>query len=283
MQIRINHQTIYRFSEPVFLEPHYLRFQPRPMPYLSLDTFQLSIQPPTQGLQGRLGPENNFIHFAWFDGLHSELRIQAIMEVSCLPYNPFQFLIYPAEFTSLPFHYPDSLQKRLYACLQTTPLSESLMVFLQSIRSESQNQTVDFLTELTRRIHTDLASIYRETGPPMTPEETFKQGKGSCRDLSWMQIHLLRQLGLAARFVSGYLYLDVEEPSYELHAWVEVFLPGGGWVGLDPTHGMLVGNNHIPVAASAQYAQTMPVTGSIRGEAQTELLSDLHMERFTRP
>ena len=129
-----------------------------------------------------------------------------------------------------------------------------------------------FLSHLTRQINSDFDVIIRQLGPPYDPEMTFKLKKGSCRDLAWMQIHMLRHIGIASRFVSGYLYLPTDESEFELHAWVEVFLPGAGWFGLDPSQGMIVDYTYIPVVASAHFENTMPVTGNFRG---TDTTSDM--------
>ncbi len=118
----------------------------------------------------------------------------------------------------------------------------------------------------------------RLTGNPHHPNELFRLKTGSCRDFAWMQIQILRNLGFAARFVSGYFYLDAESPEFELHAWIEVFVPGAGWIGLDPSHGILAGNAHIPVASSANYQNTMPVSGTVRGEATSKLKTELQIE-----
>ena len=118
-------------------------------------------------------------------------------------------------------------------------------------------------------------------GRPYHPNKLFQLKSGSCRDLAWMQIQLLRNLGFAGRFVSGYFYLDAENPEFELHAWLEVFIPGAGWIGLDPSHGMLAGDAHIPVASSSNYENTMPVSGSVRGSANSTLKNDLIISQET--
>jgi transglutaminase-like putative cysteine protease len=127
-------------------------------------------------------------------------------------------------------------------------------------------------------LHDDFKVEYRETGQPFSPNKTFKFKRGSCRDLSWLLISLLRNRGIAARFVSGYFYFDMDEPAYELHAWVEVFLPGNGWLGLDPSHGIFTGNSHFPIVSSAHYENTMPVSGGIRGSATSKLKTQLSIE-----
>ena len=157
-------------------------------------------------------------------------------------------------------------------------MSATMKAYVSDVLKSSQNKTVDFLIQLTRKIHTDFELESRLEGDQHPPEYTFQAGKGACRDLSWMQIQMLRYLGLAARFVSGYFYIPSEDSAFELHAWVEVFIPGAGWVGLDPSHGMFTNQQHIPVSASFVVANTMPVTGSIRGDAKSTLETKLNIE-----
>ena len=149
------------------------------------------------------------------------------------------------------------------------------MDYGNKILKESGGKTIDFISMLTQSIHRDFKLEIREEGKPHWPDETFIFGKGSCRDLAWMQIQLLRHLGFAARFVSGYFYPIVEDPEFELHAWVEVYIPGAGWIGFDPSHGLMASNSHIPIASSAQHEKTMTVTGNIRGSATSKLEANL--------
>ena len=118
----------------------------------------------------------------------------------------------------------------------------------------------------------------RSTGQPHEPVTTFNLKKGSCRDLAWFEIQLLRHVGIASRFVSGYYYIPMEKPKFELHAWLEVYIPGAGWIGFDPSHGIVTGNNHIPIASSSDFENTMPVTGSIRGDAGSELKTHIDIQ-----
>ena len=140
---------------------------------------------------------------------------------------------------------------------------------------------IPFLTNLTTKIHDDFILESRQEGIPFAPDKTFEIKNGSCRDLVWMQIQLLRHMGIAAKFVSGYFYLPLENSEFELHAWLEVFLPGAGWIGFDPSHGILAGNSHIPIASSTHFENTMTVTGTIRGEATSDLISKVMIELVT--
>lgn len=281
MRYRIVHTTNYVFSAPVFLEPHQLRFRPQATPYHTLAGYELQVFPAPGGRRQLRDGENNLIDSVWFDGLHQQLNIRAESLVDIAEHNPFDFILYPAEVLKVPFTYPDAQAPVLAPALRAEPLGRPLLDYGQEILAGQQSNTTLFLNELTRRIQADFEAIYRETGPPLPPDQTFSNRTGSCRDLSWMMIQLLRQLGLATRFVSGYNYIITEEaPAFELHAWVEVFLPGAGWVGYDPTHGVVVGTAHIPIAASTTYENTMPVIGKLRGTAHSELITDLHIDQL---
>ncbi len=278
MRFKIIHETEYEFSKSVFLEPHYLMFKPKNAPHLELESHSLKLSISPAGISEQLDAEENFVHFCWFDGLHEKINITSEAVVSSNEYNPFNFLIYPLKINTLPFSYSDALKELLSRHLRTAPISQELMQYGNSILTSKKNDTLSFLTELTIAIHADFIVESREEGVPFEPDKTFQLKKGSCRDLVWMQIHLLRNLNIASRFVSGYYYVDVEDPQYELHAWTEVFLPGAGWLGFDPSNGITTGHTHIAVASSSHYENTMPVSGTVRGDATSTLKTTLVIE-----
>lgn len=278
MKFKIAHTTAYKYSDEVFFEPHYLRFKPKSTVYNSIIDHHIEVEPQPIGFTEQLDVENNHIRLCWFDNTHQEMKIivNSVIEVS--EYNPLNFILYPKEFLQIPFTYDDRTQLLLQPALKKESITNDMVNYLEAILQKTSNRSIDFLIELNASIYKDFTAEYRETGEPLDIDFTFNEKRGSCRDLSWMHIHLLRHLGIAARFVSGYLYLESDEkPVFELHAWVEVYLPGAGWIGFDPTHGLVTSCYHIPLASSSFYENTMPVSGSIRGDATSILINDLEI------
>ena len=275
MNYKIIHETTYIFDDDVFLEPHYLRFRPKQTAFIELTSFSIALKSEPEGHSVIEDEEHNTIDFYWFEKLTNSLTIHVQSGLQTKEHNPFNFIVHPDSFNTLPFAYSAHQQQILFASLQKQAIAQELVDYANAILDASHFNTIAFVTNLTSQIHQDFSVEYREDGPPLSPDSTFKMKKGSCRDLSWMQIALLRNYGIAARFVSGYFYFDMEKPIYELHAWVEVFIPGTGWLGFDPSHGILTGNTHFAVASSAIPENTMPVSGGIRGSATSKLTTNL--------
>lgn len=278
MNVKIIHETSYVFSDDVFLEPHFLRFRPKQTPFIDVTNYAITIQSEPTGHRVIEDEEHNAVDFCWFEKLTNQLTIRAQSSLLTKNYNPFNFIIHPDAFNTIPFTYSEHQYQILFAALQKTTLDPQLVDYADAILASANSNTISFVTNLTSQIHRDFKVEYRHDGPPLSPHTTFEIKTGSCRDLSWMQINLLRNYGIAARFVSGYFYFDMEKPIYELHAWVEVFIPGIGWLGCDPSHGILTGNTHFPVASSAIPENTMPVSGGIRGSASSQLTTHLSIE-----
>lgn len=278
MRLQIQHKTSYTFSDAVFLEPHTLRFHPQARPWLSTESFSLAVTPSPAGERNLLNEDNGIVRLCWFSGQHVALTIVSEAVVNLNPFDPFAFLVQPASCGTVPFDYPDSQGELLAPALKCGPLPAELLQYSTDCLAGAGNDTVALLSQLTLNISRDFSLVVREEGDPLAPGQTFSAKEGSCRDLAWMQIQLLRHMGIAARFVSGYLFIEGEDPEWELHAWVEAFVPGAGWIGLDPSHGLAAAQFHVPVAASAFPANTMPVTGNLRGSASSELTTDLRLQ-----
>ena len=270
---RLRHETAYAYSAPVFLEPQRLRFRLRSAAYLTVEAYALEIAPAPEGRRVSRDAENNVGELAWFSGPHEGLVLTAETVLSTSGYNPLGFVVEPAAFQRVPFDYPPTERALLAASLAPIVVSTALRDYAAAVLANAAHDTVGFLLGLAARVHADHRVVYRETGAPMVPDETFARGAGSCRDLSWMLIAVLRDLGIAARFTSGYFYFEQEGggDAYDLHAWVEAFVPGAGWLGLDPSHGIATGNAHFPICSSAVPARTMTVSGGIWGEATATL------------
>lgn len=280
MKLHIVHSTEYRFEREVFFEPHILRLHPGISPHQQVLSHSLDIYPPPAGSSLQKDAENNIIQFCWFDGQHDSLRIVSNTILNSRKFNPFNFLLHPIAFAHLPFQYDPAQEALLSPSLAVIPLRSDISGYIDSLRIDWAVDTIGLLRHLTHSINSDFKTVYRKQGMPLPPDEVFKNKEGSCRDLSWMAVQMLRHLGIAARFVSGYLILDGLQSEFELHAWVEAFFPGAGWIGIDPSQGIFTTDAHVMVAASAAPANTMPVTGTIRGDSASTLVTSLSIKRL---
>ena len=267
MQFEISHRTLFTYSRPVFLEPQTLRFRPRADDAQWLEAFELSVTPEPDGMTGILDADGNSVAQAWFSGLHEHLEITTRARVQTLRENPFDFLLDSSPPT-LPFTYPESLTW-LLAPARHRQIRRSdddpVYQFAQHVRRDARD-IYSYLDQLSRVLHHEFDFIHRERGGPNSPVETLRIRQGACRDLAVLFIDAARAMGLAARFVSGY-QADANQDEHSLHAWAEVFLPGAGWRGYDPTQGLLVSDRHIAVAAAVDPADAAPVSALSAGRA----------------
>ncbi len=225
--------------------------------------FSLHIEPRPAGTAETLDIEGNETLVAWFDGLTDCLVLEARTVVETLRDNPFDFLWLGDR--TLPMQYPPELRESLYPYLQHSSVA-ALQQYAAEAAAGSKGDPQSFLLHLTNLIHDGCRYVVRPEGDPLPPEETLRRGEGACRDLAVLFVAICRELGVAARFVSGYGAADGVEEN-ELHAWAEVYLPGGGWRGFDPSAGMAVADSHIAVAAGASPEHAAPVAGGFRGSA----------------
>lgn len=266
-RLRILHRTYYNFSGPVVLGTHYLRLRPREGHQLRIESSKLTITPAaTVSWQGDV--EGNSIASAEFQGTASQLAIESELVVQQFNENPFDFLVagYAVDF---PFAYPPDDWPLLapYATPPGQAADPAVTRWVAGLRSgNARVQTVDLLLRMAQRIHRELRYGVREEPGVQPPATTLALGTGSCRDFAALFIAAARQLGLAARFVSGYLHAPPSFFDYgSTHAWAEVYLPGAGWKGVDPTIGLLTGPDHIPVAVGRLPDSVPPVSGSFTG------------------
>jgi transglutaminase-like putative cysteine protease len=270
MLFKIRHHTQYRYSQPVLLSPQQLRFRPRDDGAQRVIAHHLEIVPEPRGRNAHIDLEGNFVLQAWFEQETDRFDVQLDMEVETLRADPFDFVLLP-DAAALPVRHLHD--RRLVAgYLERIEADDSVTAFAAELSLSVERDTLRFLDALTRQLYSDFEHIHRETGHPQTPAFTLQQRRGACRDLAVLFVDCCRAEGLVARFASGYQKGNLQSERRHLHAWPEVYLPGGGWRGFDPTHGTAVGDTHVTVAAAADPAATMPVIGSFSGQGATSQL-----------
>ena len=264
MRYHISHTTTYTYNQPVFLKPHLLRLRPHCNGWQKLHNFSLEIDPEPVGISEIVDLDGNNFSKIWFKQPTETLRIKANSELEVYETNPFNYLLEPWAL-KLPFDYPSSLLTQLQPYLKSysfIPDAVALQL-AQEIAQEVKGETISFLLNLNQLLYEKCEYIIREEGEPWPAGVTWKNQKASCRDAAVLFMEVCRAIGLAARFVSGYQEGDIEQDDRHLHAWVEVYLPGGGWRGYDPTHGLAVAEGYVVLAASAIPSQTAPVLGNV--------------------
>ncbi|MTH65175.1 DUF2126 domain-containing protein [Paracoccus shanxieyensis] len=285
----IYHLTHYRYDKPVLLGPQVIRLRPAPYSRTNVISHSLKVSPAGHFVNHQLDPFGNWLARFVFPEPVRELKIEVDLVADMTVYNPFDFFTEEsAEFW--PFEYPLDLVEELVIYRQPEPAGPHLQALLETIPRDRQ-RTTDFIVALNARIAGLVGYTIRLEPGVQTPEETLGIGSGSCRDSSWLLVQALRHLGFAARFVSGYLIqlkpdlkaLDgpsgTDQDFTDLHAWAEVYIPGAGWIGLDPTSGLLTGESHIPLAATPHYRNAAPISGGYIGQANTEFDFDMQVRR----
>jgi len=268
----IRHAIQYQYSTAVFLEPLLVRLRPRSDAFQRLIDFDLTVLPLPAGRSDSIDLEGTSSTSLWFDGTRNQLSLIATSRVETLCTNPFGFIITAEGVRQVPAQYPEGMQRLLTPHLQRTDPSGELDSFAHQVIRESGGQTVSFLSALALRISGICEKVVRRTGEPLRPSVTLEQKRGACRDLTVLFMDLCRSVGLASRFVSGYAEADQSEVRRELHAWAEVYLPGGGWRGFDPTLGLAVADRHVVAAASPVASWASPVAGTFRGDAAGSMM-----------
>lgn len=264
MRHHIAHQFTYRYSAPVQLGSHLLRLRPREDGGQRLHDFQVEVTPTPLGRCGLVDLYGNGVLQLWFDDRAIDtLSVRTAATVSTERPNPFDFLLEPWA-TTLPIDYPSSQRRALEPFLgdRADPVATQLA---WELCDRAGNNTITFLGLLNQQIYSHCTYEIRETGEPYPAGFTWQQRRGSCRDLAVLFMETCRAIGLGTRFVSGYEVGDPEHPHKYLHAWVEVYLPGGGWRGYDPTQGLAVGDGYIVVATAPDARQAAPFPGLYHG------------------
>ncbi|MCC6697220.1 MAG: transglutaminase family protein [Candidatus Hydrogenedentes bacterium] len=278
MVFHVEHTTMYRYSLPVALDPHIFRFRPRSDATQRLIQFAIEIEPKPTGQTQSVDLDGNAALNAWFGGVCTDLRVHSRFAVETLRANPFDFIIADPLALKLPLRFTGDIQHSLAPYRVRSLPSKEVDRFAESIAARAGHETMPFLTTLTAALYEGTRKIIREQGPPHAPEHTLKEKTGSCRDLSVLFMDACRAMGIPARFVSGYWHADTEREKRHLHAWVEVYLPGGGWRGFDPSKGLAVSDQHVAIAAAPVPAGAAPVSGTFRGPGVEPVLdADIRM------
>ena len=288
IHVALNHVTRYRYDRPVALSPQIVRLRPAPHARTPVHAYSLKVSPAEHFVNWQQDPQANWLARFVFQQKTRELSIEVDLVAEMSVINPFDFFLEPhAE--KFPFQYEPWQLLELAPYLARLPLTPLFKAWLDEI-PRAPRRTNDFLVDLNKQVARDVRYVIRLEPGVQTPEETIALGSGSCRDSGWLLVQILRHLGIAARFVSGYLVQlapDVKAldgPSgptsdfTDLHAWCEAYLPGAGWVGLDPTSGLLAGEGHLPLACTPEPASAAPVTG-LTEKCEVTFSHEMRIER----
>ncbi|MGR8920034.1 MAG: transglutaminase family protein [Gammaproteobacteria bacterium] len=272
IQVAIRHTTEYRFDRPVGLSPHVLRVRPAPHTRTNIAAYSLKVEPGGYFLNWQQDPYSNYLARLVFPERARYLKVDVEVIADMVAINPFDYFL-DEEAVDFPFRYEPEVQEDLAPYLVVEEYGDALGEWVASVPREKM-PTNDFLVALNQRLERDVDYIVRFEPGVQSCEETLRSGRGSCRDSAWLLVQILRRLGLASRFVSGYLVQLTEDVKAldgpagpdadfsDLHAWTEVYLPGAGWVGLDPTSGLFAAEGHIPLAAAPHYAHAAAIEGA---------------------
>jgi transglutaminase-like putative cysteine protease len=264
MRISVVHSTVYRFDNPVFLERHTFRLRPREDAAQRLLQYAIEIQPAPVSQTPCLDQDGNAAVEAWFQGNTTELSVRTAFQIETLRENPFDFI------------FAGPYDDRLRAALAPFLVTDNCPSLLELAPQPSG--TLDFLAALNANLYQNFEHVFRNDGEPFTPEVTMRRRSGSCRDVAVLFCAACRARGLAARFVSGYERASAFDEEGQMHAWAEVYLPGGGWRGYDPSRGLAVTTDHVAVATAAHPSLAAPVAGTYRGSAQSKMEYAISMQ-----
>src|SRR6202163_1437911 len=269
----LHHVTRYSYDQPVNLGPQVIRLCPAPHGRTRVSSYSLKVTPAQHFVNWQHDPNGNRIARFVFPEKTTEFCVTVDLVADLEVVNPFDFFIEPGAET-FPFVYPAELRPELASCLEPEPARQHLKAFLAAISLEPR-KTIDFLVDLNQHLQQKIGYVIRMEHGVQTVEETLAPSQGSCRDSAWLLVQVLRHLGLAARFVSGYLIqlrpdvVSLDGPAgatrdfTDLHAWAEVYMPGAGWIGLDATSGLLCGEGHLPLAATPHFQAAAPIAGTV--------------------
>lgn len=289
IHISLYHKTSYTYDRPINLAPQTVRLRPAPHCRTPILSYSMKVKPEEHFLNWQQDPFNNYLGRLVFAEKTEEFHVEIDLVAEMIIINPFDFFLEP-DADTFPFTYESELKGDLAPYLARTPPGDMLKQFIAEIDTE-EKQTIDFLVALNIKLSNTVNYLIRMEPNVQSCEETLRLGSGSCRDSAWLLVNILRHLGLAARFVSGYLVQlkqDVksldgpsgpEEDFTDLHAWTEVYIPGAGWVGMDPTSGLFAGEGHIPLACSPEPQSAAPISGAL-DECEVEFSHTMSVKRI---
>jgi transglutaminase-like putative cysteine protease len=274
--VRVQHSLDYLYSRAVFCEPVTIRLRPRDDSFQKLKSWHCTIDPQPAGMSQYRDLDGNLVLRAWFEGLTEHLKIHSALEVETLCFDPFQYLLAP-EAAVLPIRL-DAIEQSLAATYSKPgTMSPKIAELADELQRQTGKQTTRFLSVLSAHLHDAIKFTVRPTGDPWPPEKTLADRTGSCRDIAVLFCEVCRAAGLPSRFVSGYAVDPDHAGCHHLHAWSEVYLPGAGWRGFDPTLGLAVADRHVSLAAARLPALAAPTSGVYRGTGVTSELT-AHVE-----
>ena len=273
MLLSIDHNTTYAYGKKVVLTPHIVRLRPRDGGGQITHMFSLKADPPEAGRSVNSDLDGNTTVTLWFTGKSERLVIDTRCVVETLRENPFDYITSDLRFLDLPMQYPreqkDSLRPYTTVSEET---ALAVCALRETILSQTRGKTTDFILTLCEYIYKNFPHVIRDRGAPWSAERTLREKRGSCRDLVELFASVCRSTGLACRHVSGYALSEKRKGGDELHSWAEIYIPGGGWRGYDPSSGLAVSDLHVAVASGATNELITPVSGSFYGDgARTEL------------
>jgi uncharacterized protein (DUF2126 family)/transglutaminase-like putative cysteine protease len=288
IRVALHHETTYRYDRLISLGPQTVRLRPAPHCRTKILSYSMRVTPGDHFCNWQQDPQGNYLARLVFAKQTRQLGIEVDLVAEMTAINPFDFFL-EAYAEKFPFQYEDWLQKELTPYLQTLPATPHLKAWVDRI-DLTPVRTIDAIIEINRKLHEAIRYEIRMEPGVQTPEETLERHSGSCRDSAWLLVQIFRHLGIAARFASGYLIQlapDVrlmdgpsgpETDFTDLHAWTEIYLPGAGWVGLDPTSGLLCGEGHLPLACTPDPSSAAPITGTV-DQAECDFQFSMSVQR----
>jgi uncharacterized protein (DUF2126 family)/transglutaminase-like putative cysteine protease len=289
IHVALHHVTHYRYDRPIQLGPQVIRLRPAPHSRSHILSYSLKVEPAEHFINWQQDPFANYQARLVFPHKTTAFKVTVDLVTEMAVFNPFDFFLEPSA-EHVPLTYAPALKEELSSYLEKLPRTPLFKKYLSSL-DRSRQRTIDFLVQINQRVYQDINYLIRMEPGVQTPDETLQLQSGSCRDSAWLLVQLMRHMGLAARFVSGYLIQltpdvkSLDGPSgtdvdfTDLHAWCEVYLPGAGWVGLDPTSGLLAGEGHIPLACTPQPSGAAPIEG-LMDEAEVEFSHEMTITRI---